>query len=183
MQSVCQLRLYTDDGRLLTGRPRVLRSSELSSSQSYNTSPLLPKAMSVQSSAVPENHTPSIHKKHKSSQKRPARSFQQRGNDNKRPFQSSPLLEHQYISSDPPEAPNTEHPLDQPSNSMSLDTQHPTQRKTYQMKPVEDPSQLSLILAKLNELDDIKTHLNTIDTRLNLLQPQIEHLTTVAKRS
>ena len=51
------------------------------------------------------------------------------------------------------------------------------------MKPVEDSSQLSLILAKLNELDDIKTHLTTIDTRLNLLQPQTEPLTTVAKRS
>src|SRR6266542_6440275 len=48
MQSVCQLRLYMDDNRLLIGRPRVLRSSESASSPTNSTSTLLPKAISIQ---------------------------------------------------------------------------------------------------------------------------------------
>ncbi len=36
--------------------------------------------------------------------------------------------------------------------------------------PVAASSQLAFILSKLAELDAIKTHLNTIDMRLNLLQ-------------
>jgi len=34
------------------------------------------------------------------------------------------------------------------------------------------PSQLDLILAKLHKLNTIKIHLNAIDNRLNILQPQ-----------
>ncbi|SRR6266498_371041 len=46
----------------------------------------------------------------------------------------------------------------------------PVLQTTYQ-SPVPSAS-LELILAKLNELDAIKTHLNTIDNRLNHLQLQ-----------
>jgi len=47
----------------------------------------------------------------------------------------------------------------------------------------DTPSQLELILAKLVELDNIKMHLNTIDSRLNLLQPQLLTPGSVANRS
>jgi len=44
-------------------------------------------------------------------------------------------------------------------------------------------SYLELILAKLIELDVIKSHLNTIDTRLDLLQLQPNYPGLVAQRS
>ncbi len=64
-----------------------------------------------------------------------------------------------------------------------------------QIKPVTPPlpsstatstdttSQLALILSKLAELDAIKQHLTTIDTRLNILQPHLSHDGSVAQRS
>jgi len=54
---------------------------------------------------------------------------------------------------------------------------------TVSTETVAELSQLDLILAKLTELETIKTHLNTIDTRLNLLQPPSTHSATVAQRS
>ncbi len=52
MQSVCHLRIYTDDDRLLTGRPRVYRASDVSNSLSsnYSSSPI--QAMSTHTSSL-----------------------------------------------------------------------------------------------------------------------------------
>jgi len=44
-------------------------------------------------------------------------------------------------------------------------------------------SQLAIILAKLSELDDIKTYLYTINNRLNLLQLQLLNQGSVTQRS
>ena len=64
------------------------------------------------------------------------------------------------------------HIVEAPANQLSVPT-----------ATVAASSQLELILAKLTELDAIKTHLNTIDTRLNLLQPPSIYSTTVAQHS
>ncbi len=49
--------------------------------------------------------------------------------------------------------------------------------------PVAVDSQLAIILAKLNELDVIKTHLHTIDHRLDILQTPPNTLVPAVQRS
>ena len=183
MQSVCQLRLYTDDNRLLTGCPRFLRSSESASSPTNSTSTLLPKAISIQPSDFPELHTSNLPNKNMSSQKRTSRTFQQRGSINKRPSQFSSLLDNQNNSSATQKEQRQAQSSAQYSTCKAPDTHHPTPCSLPKVEPVEDSSQLVLILAKLNELELIKTHLTTIDTRLNLLQPQLLHIATMAQCS
>ncbi len=79
-----------------------------------------------------------------------------------------------------------------PNQMLSLTRLIPRVNITQQSLPLnqmsslvngDTPSQLELILAKLVELDNIKMHLNTIDSRLNLLQPQSLISGTVANRS
>jgi len=112
-----------------------------------------------------------------------SRSFQQRGNINKWPYQSSSLPANQNISSETPEKQSQVQSSAQPSTIKAPDTQQLTSRSLTKQEPVEDSSQLALILVKLNELEAIKTHLTTIDIRLNLLQPQTSHIATVTQRS
>jgi len=59
----------------------------------------------------------------------------------------------------------------------------PLTRSSSVEKPVAPDTQLTLILAKLNELDAIKSHLITIDTRIDLLQSQTSPIGMVAQRS
>ena len=79
-----------------------------------------------------------------------------------------------------------------PNQMLSLTRLIPRVNITQQSLPLnqmsslvngDTPSQLELILAKLVELDNIKMHLNTIDSRLNLLQPQLLTPGSVANRS
>ena len=79
------------------------------------------------------------------------------------------MLDNQNISSKPQEEQSQAQSPAQHSTIKVPDTQRPTSRSLPKKEPVEDSSQLTLILAKLNELEAIKTHLTTIDTRLNLL--------------
>jgi len=56
----------------------------------------------------------------------------------------------------------------------------PISQTTYQLLVLS--ASLELILAKFNELDAIKTHLNTIDNRLDHLQSQPNVTSLVAQR-
>jgi len=64
-----------------------------------------------------------------------------------------------------------------------LPTNHTKPVSLVSSTPPTASSQLDLILAKLNELDVIKTHLNTINNRLDSLQPQPNVQGLLANRS
>ena len=61
--------------------------------------------------------------------------------------------------------------------------EQPTLTNRSVSKAGDQVASLDLILFKLSELDAIKTHLNTIDLRLNQLQPQPNIKGSVAQRS
>ena len=54
MQDVCHLRLYTDDDRLITGRPRIFKASDHKASETnaHHNPPV--KAMTSQTTAMPD---------------------------------------------------------------------------------------------------------------------------------
>ena len=152
MHSVCNLWLYTDNNRLLTRRPRVNCSSNLSVSPLSTHTSQSSKAMSTQTSYLPDLRSNNLHTKHS-------------------PQPNCYNHSHQKHSQD------KEHFT--PSTSSHNLLTFPLSAE----KPITESSQLTLILAKLNELDDIKTHLHTLDTRLNLFQSSPLNIGMVAQRS
>jgi len=73
MQSVCRLRLYTDDNRLLTGRPRVNRvNHNVTPPDSPNPHQSL-QTMSTQTSAPTDLNSPTLSNKRKSKYHRSVR--------------------------------------------------------------------------------------------------------------
>src|SRR6266542_2562912 len=74
MIAACQLRLYTEDDRLLTGRPRIAYPTPASDNQDVSAAITQPKAMSFQTGITPDlkaNQQPHNHrnKKRKSNTK------------------------------------------------------------------------------------------------------------------
>jgi len=74
---------------------------------------------------------------------------------------------------------------DSPISQNHISLQVLTSPTINRAEPVAAPSQLNIILAKLIELDAIKTHLTNIDQHLDLLQPNPNPSTIglVAQRS
>ncbi len=79
MHSVCQLRLFTDDDRLLSGRPRVFRTSDLSDSLPMPFTLHTPKAMSRQTTAMPDLNSNSQLKQRTTLNQRPSRFIRNNG--------------------------------------------------------------------------------------------------------
>src|SRR6266540_4326921 len=166
MQSVCRLRLYTEDNRLLTGRPRVNRAKH---SMTPPTSPdphTSIQAMSSQTSAPMDPISPPPNKKRRS---KCSRSVQP-------PTQSNHNLDDHMSSSS--RQPQTDGMSDSKSSKHSAPRIPKTQPTPVQAPGDIDP-QLALILAKLNELDAIKLHLHAIDNRLDTIQTPSEKAATV----
>ncbi len=85
-----------------------------------------------------------------------------------------------------PEPQITNHSVPSPDRQ-ELKEDHSQRSSTTHVLPADAPavasSQLVIILAKLSELDDIKTHFYIIDNRLNSLQPQPLNQSLVAQCS
>ncbi len=163
MQSVCQLRLYTEDDRLLTGRPCFLSKQKLSQTPLINNLTSNHEVMSSHTNDLPDlnsKDTPSKcpHTPHRSSSPT---------NPNKQPYKTRKLTYN-----------HTNHYRDNESSLLSQDPSITNKKdftvNTLLSQPSHVPSSspdasLELILAKLNELDAIKTHLNVLDYRLDNL--------------
>jgi len=69
MLEVCQMRIYAEDDRLLTGKPRLYRATEYKTQQDNNSLLRPYNAMSIQTT-VPPNTTPIKSTHHKASSTR-----------------------------------------------------------------------------------------------------------------
>src|SRR6266540_232233 len=185
MHAACQLRLYTDDDRLLSGRPRVLKSSDYSDSLTASSSSNRPtNAMSKQTHASPD-----ISSNLRFSTRKPPTKNMARSPRHAEPIDLESSSSSQPIPSNPDkrsvlpltELPNQHYTSQAPKGKNSLPT-HSFQ-PICEDQPVAASSQLDLILAKLAELDAIKNHLSTIDHRLNSIQSPPNSSGTVAYRS
>ena len=183
MHSVCQLRLYTDDNRLLTGRPRVNRANDSPGSSPYTKYTLTSKAMSTQTSLLPDLSLGKVHSKTKPRHPRTQQSYQHPKQDStsnqRRNVQDHTQVWTSHSLDDHPNTPTYDSPEKLPKNGAPNLPPHTVSID----ESADSTSQLALILTKLNELDVIKSHLNALDTRINLLQPQPINTGMVAQRS
>ncbi len=182
MVAACQLRLYTDDDRLLTGRPRLARNFLHRNDSDITHEHTSPKAMTFQSGYLPDLNV-----------------YQQdrHGHGKNRKVRTLPRQDHdsQMASDHCPDEVNIAQTTDQlpqlpiyhkhPKHSPSQDD-HTSWNPLQSSTPLSTPtttSQLDLILAKLSELDAIKQHITTLDQRMNLIQPPPNVTGLVANRS
>ena len=182
MIAACNLRLYTDDDRLLTGRPRIDRYSPSTFASDNTQNSQHHNAMSYQSHSYPDLHV---------NQQPNPRNIKQR---TVRTHTKQDT--HMTIPSEP--APYTSKVTQQPDQhttarqdqmcQIPYTTQkgpnsplHP--RDCLPTSPSDTTSQLDLILAKLSELDAIKQHINNLDSRLDLIQSPFSYQGSVANRS
>ncbi len=145
MHSVCRLRLYTENDRLLIGRSQFADKQEPLHFPESNNITQHCKAMSTHTNDIPDLGTPTNNNTILDETRNPSSSFS-------------------YISCQPDTQVNNSPNLHLPAQS------------------VIPAASLDLILVKLNKLDTIKTHLTTIDFRLDHLQPQSNITGLVAQR-
>ncbi len=179
MHAVCRLRLYTDDDRLLSGRPRFSSKQEQLQPPETNLPNITQtcKAMSTHTSNLPDIHSYD-HPSNRSQYPRRGRSPRRDNRSAYKPrLSGSPLA----INSQADDNLHTSIEVDMSIQPANLE--QPTLTNRSVSKAGDQVASLDLILSKLSELDAIKTHLNTIDLRLNQLQPQSNIKGSVAQRS
>jgi len=182
MIATCQLRLYMEDDRLLTGRPRIARNfldvNDSDTTQAYQQ----PKAMTFQSGSLPDfNINQQFSNQHIKPRKTSSQHNQTKYSQNAsiQVIDDLTLAPHtglQPQSQQYQRQQNHDHPQD--DHRSKNPQQSPSSSKT-----LTTTSQLDLILAKLSELDTIKQHITTLDQRMNLLQPLSSILGLLAQRS
>ena len=177
IHSVCRLRIYTKDDRLLTGRPRFASHKEQLQAQKPNITSNSCRAMSTHTNDqqdLSSQHSP-IKRPHSSRRTQ----LTPRNNNHQ---QQSNKLSHNTPNNDmeiecnpQPTTSAVTNKNDHEDNSLPLPPLHTS--------PEIPSSFLDLILAKLNELDAIKKHLTTIDHRLDYLQTSLITAGMVANHS
>ncbi len=183
MLDACQLRLYTEDDRLITGQPRLeqrLPSIPTSVTSKENT---YHKAMTFQSTAYSDVH---VTQQPKQRHSKARKTHNQTSQDHTTQMQLDSINDNPTL--DPQQTGHLQ--MDQmclstvvtppPQEAYSSRFHFPIDSHSSQL---HSSSQLDLILAKLSELDAIKQHITNLNTRLNLLQPLPSNPRCVAQRS
>jgi len=167
----CRLRLYTDEDRLITGKPRLSRSLPSQSASQISSDDTHPKAMNYQFASPTDlnvNNQPSNnHPKQRKAWSLPRQDRLNQRHSTTHNKVNSELTPLPGLSSyETPSQPINRQNSSQDNNSTRV---HP-----MDLSPLihsSPSSQLDLILAKLSELDVIKSHLTNLDNRLNQIQP------------
>jgi len=163
IQSVCRLRLYTEDDHLLTGRPHFLSNQPQLQTPLTNNQPLNRKAITSHTNELPDLHSKEI------PSKRPhtPRHVPSLTNLKQQYFKTRKLAyNNHFISRDDEGSLSTYEHVESTMKDLSVNI--PLSQPLSLPSPDPDAS-LELILAKLNELEAIKTHLNAIDSRIDNL--------------
>ncbi len=182
MIAACQLRLYTDDDRLLTGQPRIAYLPSDFEANDSSSDAQQPKAMNYQTGAMPDLNV------NQHARNRRIKKCKSNPKADREP--SNMVINDSFDDNWEVTQSTGQHPISTKNQKCSRATLQqddpPISQRHMQLTPPTMPpatSQLDLILAKLSELDTLKQHLTALDQRINLLTPQPSLSGVLAHRS